>query len=64
MVLEETYACSLSLFKSSTIDPEERTSLLLLDKDVYPYENNVDYKCKSCKRTIQEYVVYISIYVV
>ena len=41
-LLEGAYACSPSVFKHSTIDPVERTSLLLLDKDFYCYENDFE----------------------
>ena len=46
VLLEGAYTCSPSLFKSSTSDPVERTSLLLLDKDFYSnseYERKLSY---------------------
>ena len=33
-VLEGVYSCSPSLFRSSGLDPAERSSLLVLDKEI------------------------------
>ena len=44
-VLEGIYSCSPSLFRSSGLDPAERSSLLLLDKEIGESEE----ECKLCK---------------
>lgn len=41
VALESAYSCSPSLFSKCALDPAERLSLLLLDKDFLDSEGNL-----------------------
>ena len=42
MVFERAYTCSPSLFSRPSLDPVERSSLLLFDKDLIKYDGEMD----------------------
>ena len=42
MVFERAYTCSPSLFSRPSLDPVERSSLLLFDKDLMKYDGEMD----------------------
>ena len=60
-VLEGVYSCSSSLFRSSGLDPAERSSLLLLDKEIR--ESEEECKLKKAQEILKNIYTLLKIFI-